>query len=83
MSESDEPKAIYIEFEGEGVVTEQTSILMTLILIVIRSGDATLSGGKRLQAEYGMTITKGRGYASSEQNRMPIGVIAMTRSIHR
>jgi len=57
MSESDEPKTVYIEFEGEGVVTGAD------ININDRksgSGDRYIERRQRLQAEYGIDDHKGQ-----------------------
>ena len=77
-SETFEPKVAYIEFEGEGVVT--AADIQTDPDIEILNPDqviATLSGAdSRLYME--LTITKGRGYVSSDKNKkedLPIGVI--------
>ena len=77
-SETSEPKVAYIEFEGEGVVT--AADIQTDPDIEILNPDqviATLSGtDSRLYME--LTITKGRGYVSSDKNKkedLPIGVI--------
>jgi len=77
-SETNEPKTAYIEFEGDGVVTAgdiqvdpDIEILNPDLVI------ATLSGSdSKLYME--LTITKGRGYVSSDKNKnpdLPIGVI--------
>ena len=66
-SDTNEPKTAYIEYEGEGIV---------------RASDiqvATLSG-KDTKLYMELTITKGRGYVSSDKNKtddLPIGVIAI------
>ena len=77
-SETSEPKVAYIEFEGEGVVT--AADIQTDPDIEILNPEqviATLSGAdSRLYME--LTITKGRGYVSSDKNKkedLPIGVI--------
>ncbi len=77
-SETSEPKVAYIEFEGEGIVT--AADIQTDPDIEILNPDqviATLSGAdSRLYME--LTITKGRGYVSSDKNKrddLPIGVI--------
>ena len=80
-SDSDEPKKAYIDFEGEGVVTagdihadSDIEILNPELVI------ATLNGGADSRLEIEMTITKGRGYVSSDKNKspeLPIGVIAV------
>ncbi len=77
-SETNEPKTAYIEFEGDGVVTAgdiqvdpDIEVLNPDLVI------ATLSGSdSKLYME--LTITKGRGYVSSDKNKnpdLPIGVI--------
>lgn len=78
-SDTNEPKIAYIEFEGEGVVTAgdiqadpDIEILNPDLVI------ATLNGGADSKLYMELTITKGRGYISSEKNKddeLPIGVI--------
>lgn len=80
-SDSNEPKVAYIEYEGEGVVTaadiqvdSDIEILNPDLVI------ATLSGGPDCKLNMELTITRGRGYVSSEKNKsedLPIGVIAV------
>ncbi len=80
-SATDEPKVAYIEFSGEGVVTAadiqcdpDIEILNPDLVI------ATLSGGANSKLYMELTITKGRGYVSSDRNKkedLPIGVIAV------
>lgn len=80
-SSSDEPKVAYIEFEGEGVVTaadiqvdSDIQILNPDLII------ANLNGGADCKLYMELTITKGRGYVSSDKNKTedtPIGVIAI------
>jgi len=79
-SATDEPKTAFIDVEGEGVVTakdiqaDQDIEILNPDLVI-----ATLNGADaRLEIE--MTITKGRGYVSSDKNKtedLPIGVIAV------
>ena len=73
---SEEPKTVYIEAVGEGVVTAgdikadgEVEILNPELHI------ATLGEGARLYME--LTLDKGRGYVSNERNKqnMPEGVI--------
>lgn len=80
-STDNEPKVAYIECEGKGVVTaadiqvEQDIEIMNPDLVI-----ATLNGGKDCRLGMELTITKGRGYVSSEKGKtedMPIGVIAI------
>nr|WP_294485270.1 DNA-directed RNA polymerase subunit alpha [uncultured Anaerosporobacter sp.] len=78
-SETNEPKTAYIEFEGEGVVTAgdiqadpDIEILNPDLVI------ANLSGGADGKLYMELTITRGRGYISSDKNKnddLPIGVI--------
>ncbi len=79
-SETNEPKTAYIEYEGEGVVraadiqVDQDIEIMNPDLVI-----ATLSG-KDTKLYMELTITKGRGYVSSDKNKtddLPIGIIAV------
>ncbi|MDE7340918.1 MAG: DNA-directed RNA polymerase subunit alpha [Lachnospiraceae bacterium] len=79
-SETNEPKTAYIEYEGEGVVraadiqVDQDIEILNPEMVI-----ATLSG-KDTKLYMELTITKGRGYVSSEKNKtddLPIGVIAV------
>ena len=80
-SSTNEPKVAYIEFEGEGVVTaadiqvdSDIQILNPDLVI------ANLNGGADCKLYMELTITKGRGYVSSDKNKTedtPIGVIAI------
>ena len=77
-SESNEPKTAIIDFEGEGVV-RASDIRVDSDIEIMNPNQviATLSSGK-LYME--LTITKGRGYVSSDKNKnddLPIGVIAI------
>ena len=80
-SETNEPKTVYIEFEGEGVVrasdiqADQDIEILNPDLVI-----ATLNGGKDSKLYMELTITRGRGYVSAEKNKsedLPIGVIAV------
>ncbi len=77
-SETNEPKTAYIEYEGEGVV--RASDIQADQDIEIMNPDlaiATLSG-KDTKLFIELTITKGRGYVSSDKNKnedTKIGVI--------
>lgn len=79
-SDTNEPKTAYIEYEGEGVV--RASDIQVDQDIEILNPDlaiATLSG-KDTKLYMELTITRGRGYVSSERNKtedLPIGVIAV------
>ena len=80
-SDSEEAKVAYIDFEGEGVVTAadiqcdpDIEILNPDVVI------AHLNGGADSKLYMELTITKGRGYVSSDKNKseeLPIGVIAV------
>ena len=79
-SDTNEPKTAYIEYEGEGVVraadiqVDQDVEILNPDLVI-----ATLSG-KDTKLYMELTITKGRGYVSSDKNKtedLPIGVIAV------
>ncbi len=80
-SKTNEPKKAYIEFEGEGVVTaadikvdSDIEILNPDLVI------ATLNGGNDSKLFMELTITKGRGYVSSDKNKsedQPVGVISV------
>ena len=80
-SDSEEAKVAYIDFEGEGVVTAadiqcdpDIEILNPEVVI------AHLNGGADSKLYMELTITKGRGYISSDKNKneeLPIGVIAV------
>ena len=72
-SDTNEPKTAYIEYEGEGIV--RASDIQVDQDIVI----ATLSV-KDTKLYMELTITRGRGYVSSDRNKtedLPIGVIAI------
>ena len=82
MSESDEPKTVYIEFEGEGVVTGADININDPDIEIVNPDQviATLNGGKDCRLAMELTITKGRGYISAEKGKsddMPIGVLAV------
>ncbi|MCD8250144.1 MAG: DNA-directed RNA polymerase subunit alpha [Lachnospiraceae bacterium] len=81
ISDSEEPKIAYIDFEGEGVVTAadiqcDPDIEIQNPEVVI----AHLNGGADSKLYMELTITKGRGYVSSDKNKsddLPIGMIAV------
>ena len=79
-SETNEPKTAYIEYEGEGVVRAgDIQISSDVEILNPELPIATLSG-KDTKLYMELTITKGRGYVSSEKNKgddLPIGVIAV------
>ena len=76
-----EPKIAYIEFEGEGTVTAGDIQIDSEIEVVNPELEiAHLSGGPDSKLYMELTITKGRGYVSSDRNKTeetPIGVIAV------
>ncbi len=79
-SETNEPKTAYIEFNGEGVV--KASDIQADQDIEIMNPDQTIATlcGKDAKLYMELTITKGRGYVSSDKNKsddLPIGVIAI------
>ena len=80
-SDTDEPKAAYIECEGEGVI--RASDIQVDSDIEIMNPDqiiATLDGGADCKLNMEMTITKGRGYVSADKGKLDdqlIGVIAV------
>ena len=80
-SETNEPKTVYIEYEGEGIVTA-ADIQADPDIEIMNPEQviATLSGGPDCKLYMEITITKGRGYISSDRNKsdeLPIGVIAV------
>ena len=70
VSDSNEPKTAYIEFEGEGVVTgadiqvDQDLEILNPDLVI-----ATLNGGADSKLYIEMVVTNGRGYVSSDKNK--------------
>lgn len=80
-SESDEPKIAYIEATGEGVVTAaDISCDQDIEILNQDQVIATLNGGNDCKLYMELTITKGRGYVSSDKNKsddLPLGTIAI------
>ncbi|MDO4326639.1 MAG: DNA-directed RNA polymerase subunit alpha [bacterium] len=81
-SDTDEPKVVYIEFEGEGVVTgADIQADPDIEIMNPEQVIATLSGGPDSKFYMELTITRGRGYVSADKNKkdedLPIGVIAI------
>ena len=82
-SEFNEPKVGMIEFEGEGVVTANDIKFPQDTELEIMNPDlviATCSGGKDTRFIAEITVTRGRGYVSSDRNKtddQPIGVISI------
>ena len=69
-SQTDEPKVAYIEYEGEGTVTAADIQVDSDIEIV--NPDlviAHLNGGSDSKLYMELTISKGRGYVSSDKNK--------------
>ena len=81
LSDSNEPKTAYIEFEGEGVVTgADVQVDQDLEILNPDQVIATLNGGTDCKFNAELTITKGRRYVSADKGKtedMPIGVIAV------
>ena len=78
-SSTNEPKVAYIEFEGEGVVKASDIQIDSDIEILNPELEiAHLNGGVDSKLYMELTITKGRGYVSSDKNKndeLPIGII--------
>ena len=79
-SNTDEPKTVYLEFEGEGVIKASDIDFGSDIEVV--NPDLTIATASSPNAKLYMelTITSGRGYVSAEANKTddtPIGVIAV------
>ena len=80
-AETDEPRTVYIDFVGEGIVRAKDikgdndiEVLNPETVI------ATMNGGMDNKLFIEMTIKKGRGYSSSDKNKsddQPIGTIAV------
>ena len=78
-SDSAEPKTAYIEFDGEGVV-KGADIQADQDIEILNPDQviATLNGGAGCKFNAELTITKGRGYVSSDKGKtddMPIDAI--------
>ena len=81
-SESNEPKIAYIEVEGRQGVVTGADIQADPDIEIINPDQviATLNGGVDCRLSIELTITKGRGYVSSDKNKtenMPVGVISI------
>ena len=79
-SETNEPKIAYIEFTGDGVV--KASDIQVDQDIEIMNPDQTIATlcGADAKLYMELTITRGRGYVSSDKNKssdLPIGVLAI------
>ena len=79
-SDTNEPKTAYIEYEGEGIV--RASDIQVDQDIEILNPDLVIAklNGRDTKLYIELTITKGRGYVSSDRNKtddLPIGVIAV------
>ncbi len=81
VSNTNESKVAYIEFEGEGVVTAaDIQVDSDLTILNPELEIAHLNGGADSKLYMELTISKGRGYVSAEKNKnpeLPIGVIAV------
>lgn len=83
-SDNTEPKTVYIEADGEGVITGADIKCSSDIEII--NPDlyiATLNGGSDSRLYIEMTITKGRGYVGTDKlnkQETPIGVIPVDAS---
>jgi DNA-directed RNA polymerase subunit alpha len=80
-SDNDEPKTAYLDYEGEGVVTAADIQVDPDIEIVNKDQViATLNGGEGCKLNIEFTITRGRGYITSDKNKtedMSIDAIAV------
>ncbi len=80
-SDTSEPKKAYIEFSGEGVVTAaDIHVDPDIEILNPEQVIATLNGGADSKLYMELTITRGRGYISSDKNKrddLPIGVISI------
>ncbi len=79
VSDNDEPKTAYVDFQGEGVV-KASDIEFGSDIEVINPDlvIANCGAGSKLYME--LTVTSGRGYISADKNKTedtPIGVIAI------
>ncbi len=70
-SETNEPKVIYVDARGEGVITAADIQCDSDIEIVNQDQViATLNGGADCKLYIEMTVTKGRGYVGADKNKM-------------
>ena len=79
-SDTNEPKTAYIEYEGEGIVRASDIQVDQDIKILHPDMEIATLSGKDTKLYMELTITKGRGYVSSDKNKtedLPIGVIAI------
>lgn len=78
-SSSNEPKTAYIEYTGEGVVRASDIQVDSEVEIINKDQIIATLSGKDAKLFMELTITKGRGYVSSDKNKNPeaIGVIAV------
>ena len=79
-SSTDEPKTAYIDFEGEGEITAADIQVDQDIEIINKDQHIATVSGKNAKLYIELTITKGRGYVSSDKNKgedLHIGVIAV------
>lgn len=70
-SETNEPKVIYVDARGEGVITA-ADIQCDADIEIINKDQiiATLNGGADCKLYIEMTVTKGRGYVGADKNKL-------------
>ena len=76
----DAPKTVYIDFAGDGVIKASDINLDQDLEIMNPDQVIAHLSGKDCRLNMELTVTKGRGYVSSEKNKsddLPIGVIAI------
>ena len=79
-SDNDEPKKAYIDFTGEGVVRASDIHFGDDVQVMNPDQVIATISGKNNGLYIDLTITKGRGYVSSDKNKdesTPIGTIAI------
>ncbi|MBR6315652.1 MAG: DNA-directed RNA polymerase subunit alpha [Lachnospiraceae bacterium] len=79
-SSTNEPKTMYVEYQGEGVVRASDIQCDSDIEIINKDQVIATCGAKDAKLYMEITVVKGRGYTSAERNKtedFPIGVIAV------
>ena len=79
-SDTDEPKKAHIDFTGEGVVRASDIVFSDDVQVMNPDQVIATLSGKNSGLYMDLTITKGRGYVSSDKNKddaTPIGTIAI------
>lgn len=79
-SDSDEPKKAHIDFTGEGIVRASDIVFTEGVEVMNPEQVIATVSGKNSGLYMDLTITKGRGYVSSDKNKdetTPIGTIAI------